>query len=74
MNETKYSNAYLPTSPGLMKPELALRHGTEAAVFIILGASTTMMGDPISNFFEPLAAKSLSSCEDSHFINATFGL
>ncbi|MBA0801680.1 hypothetical protein Gohar_012030, partial [Gossypium harknessii] len=39
----------LPTSPGLTRPELALRHGTDAAVFIIFGASTTIMGDPISS-------------------------
>lgn len=36
----------LPTSPGLTKPELALRQGIEAAVFITLGASTMMIGDP----------------------------
>ncbi|MBA0831115.1 hypothetical protein Goarm_015603, partial [Gossypium armourianum] len=39
----------LPTSPGLTRPELALRHGTDAAVFITFGASTTIMGDPISS-------------------------
>ena len=37
----------LPTSPGLTKPELTLRHGIEAAVLIILGASVTITGDPI---------------------------
>lgn len=36
----------LPTSPGLTKPELVLRQGTEAAVFSILGASMTIIGDP----------------------------
>lgn len=40
----------LPTSPGLTKPELALRQGIEAAVFITLGASTMMIGDPTLSF------------------------
>lgn len=40
----------LPTSPGLTKPELALRQGIEAAVFITLGASTMMIGDPTWSF------------------------
>lgn len=43
------SESYLPTSPGLTRPALALRQGTEAAVFNTLGASITIMGDPISN-------------------------
>lgn len=40
----------LPTSPGLTKPALALRQGIEAAVFITLGASTMMIGDPTWSF------------------------
>lgn len=40
----------LPTSPGLTKPALALRQGIEAAVFITLGASTIMIGDPTWSF------------------------
>lgn len=43
------SESYLPTSPALTRPALALRQGTEAAVFNTLGASITIMGDPISN-------------------------
>lgn len=60
---------HLPTSPGLIMPELTLRHGTEAAVFIILGASITITGEPISSFWLfaggvwPSAADAL----DSHF-------
>lgn len=39
---------YLPTSPGLTRPELTRRQGTDAAVLIIFGASTTMIGAPTS--------------------------
>lgn len=63
---------YLPTSPGLTKPELALRQGTEAAVFNILGASVTMMGEPISNFLElPFGDKPVfddDTSSNSHFV------
>lgn len=62
------SAAHLPTSPGLIMPELTLRHGTEAAVFIILGASITITGEPISSF--RLFAGGVSSAADaldSHF-------
>jgi hypothetical protein len=70
---------YLPTSPGLTKPELTLRQGTEAAVLIIFGASMIIMGDPLSNF-ERFSCNSFSSDEsfeiDSHLTNANeiFGL
>jgi len=68
---------YLPTSPGLTKPELTLRQGTEAAVLIIFGASMIIMGDPLSNF-ERFSSKSFSSDDsfDSHLTNDTeiFGL
>lgn len=59
--------SYLPTSPGLTKPELALRHGTEAAVLIILGASMTITGDPIASF-DLLISDSPDDSFDSHFI------
>lgn len=45
-----FLDTILPTSPGLTKPELALRQGIEAAVFITLGASTMMIGDPTWSF------------------------
>lgn len=34
----------------MTKPEFTRRHGTDAAVFIILGASVTITGEPISSF------------------------
>jgi hypothetical protein len=34
----------------LTKPEFTRRHGTDAAVFIILGASIRITGEPISSF------------------------
>ncbi|XWS52753.1 hypothetical protein CRYUN_Cryun11dG0099300 [Craigia yunnanensis] len=55
----------LPMNVGLTKPELTLRHGTDAAVFIILGASTTIMGDPISSL-ELLGGNPDSAEDDSH--------
>uniref|UniRef100_A0A1J3HCB1 Uncharacterized protein n=1 Tax=Noccaea caerulescens TaxID=107243 RepID=A0A1J3HCB1_NOCCA len=45
-----FLDTILPTSPGLTKPALALRQGIEAAVFITLGASTIMIGDPTWSF------------------------
>lgn len=57
------SATHLPTSPGLIMPELTRRHGTEAAVFIILGASTTITGEPISSF--RLFAGGVSSAADA---------
>lgn len=67
---------YLPTSPGLTKPELTLRHGTDAAVFIILGASTTMIGEPISSldFLPADPAPAAGGSVDAHLTLTAFGL
>lgn len=49
-------------------PEFTLRHGTEAAVFIILGASITMTGEPISSFrLFAGGVWSAADALDSHF-------
>jgi len=67
---------YLPTSPGLTRPELTLRQGIVAAVLMILGASIKIMGDPISNL-EGFSGNSGDDSFDSHLIKATtpfFGL
>ena len=66
---------YLPISPGLTKPEFTRRHGIEVAVFIILGASIAITGDPISSF-ELLAGIPILGCGssfDSHFTVTTLG-
>lgn len=68
----KMDENYLPTSPGLTNPEFTLRHGTDAAVFIILGASMTITGDPISSF-ELFAGNPISAggSFESHFTLTT---
>lgn len=73
IQKRKLKKGDLPTSPGLTKPVLTLRHGTDAAVFIILGASTTITGDPISSLdFFTFAGSSDSV--DSHLTFTAFGL
>lgn len=56
-----WEKIYLPTSPALTKSELTLRQGTEAAVFSILGASTMMIGDPISSALESFCVSPISA-------------
>lgn len=63
---------YLPTSPGLTRPPLARKQGTEAAVFSSFGASITIMGDPISifdTFFDDDDDDDDDDSFNSHFIS-----
>lgn len=60
---------YLPTSPGLTRPVLTRRQGMVAAVLIILGASTTTIGDPIPSFVDLFAGTFVSDDSlDSHLV------